>query len=78
MDGDKDSLDMGYVVNLFNHAQLADDQAVFRFEHPNRAVSIDNTRETTCTFTFDVDASVHGLAGAMSCGCVCVGRDTAE
>lgn len=52
-----------YVVKFHDKVQLAPSKPVFRFEHPNRAPVIDNSRYTAVRFAACVTAVVHGFAG---------------
>ncbi|QDZ24425.1 protein arginine N-methyltransferase [Chloropicon primus] len=55
-----------YVVKLFAHTLLAENQEVFRFDHPNRAEVVDNERFRTLHFERPAGSGpgiLHGFAG---------------
>ncbi|XP_032666886.1 protein arginine N-methyltransferase 5 isoform X2 [Odontomachus brunneus] len=52
-----------YVVHLQNKYDIAKPQALFTFEHPNRATVIDNSRYETTTFQVKQECVLHGFSG---------------
>jgi len=59
-------LETPYVVKLFAHTLLSENQEVFYFEHPNLEKTIDNSRFKTLTFRRPESAGpavLHGFAG---------------
>lgn len=62
---DVEHFETPYVVKLFRFTPLAPPQAVFTFDHPNRAEVIDNTRSATLTFKATPPGGTvcHGFGG---------------
>ena len=52
-----------FVCKMHNFAELAPAQAMFRFEHPNKAELIDNTRYDKKVFYSKGDGVIHGVIG---------------
>lgn len=52
-----------YVVYLKNVYHIAEPQALFEFNHPNKDKVIDNSRYKTLTFEVTQDCVLHGFAG---------------
>jgi protein arginine N-methyltransferase 5 len=52
-----------YVVKMHAFKELAPAQPCWTFEHPNKEMPIDNTRESEHTFTLGRSSCLHGFAG---------------
>lgn len=60
-------METAYVVKLHNYKALAAPQAVFTFEHPNDAATVDNRRYACLRFSASGSALIHGFAGYFDC-----------
>ena len=56
-----------HIYFLQNRFELASPQALFTFEHPNKAKVIDNTRYSELSFNITEDSVLHGFGGYFEC-----------